>query len=237
MEYDDPIEYEKVLAKGRKYFLCEAGLSPRQLKYDMDYVEGIIQPEQEAAYRACKSFVEEYFKSDNTDGLILIGTVGCGKTMLASYIIHYLTFCGYSEKTLEVFADDRPREYQEELSSFLYNNRSNYLILNTSYFLSGLRPHTGIDCQYTYNGIMYHVKETDVLLLDDLGAEKSTEWTQAILFEIIDYRYNNNRPIIITTNCLPEELKEKIGERSVDRLREMCKLVTINHSSYRKTAE
>lgn len=203
----------------------------------MDYVEGIIQPEQEAAYRACKSFVEEYFKSDNTDGLILIGTVGCGKTMLASHIIHYLTFCGYSEKTLEVFADDRPKEYQEELSSFSCDNRSDYIMLNTSYFLSGLRPYTGIDCRYTYEYIMYLIKHAEVLILDDLGAEKSTEWTHAILFEIIDHRYNNNLPIIITTNCLPEELKEKIGDRSVDRLREMCKLVTINHGSFRKTAE
>lgn len=237
MEYGSQAEYEQALERGRKYFLCAAGLSPRQLKYNMDYIERIINSEQEAAYKACKSFVEAYFDSDNPDGLILIGTVGCGKTMLVSYIIHYLTFCGYSEQYVEQFSDDNPVNYQGDLSSFICNNRSKYIMLNTSYFLSGLRAHTGIEDRYAYDSIMYSMKHADVLILDDLGAEKPTEWTQAVLFEIIDYRYNSNLPIIITTNCLPEELKEKIGERSVDRLREMCKLVTINHSSFRKTAE
>lgn len=237
MEYESQIEYERALAKGRKYFLRQAGLSPRQLKYDIDYVERIIPPEQEAAYKACKSFVEEYFDSDNTDGLVLIGTVGSGKTMLASCIIHYLIFCRYSDDELESSSRSRSVDYQCELSDFLQLNFSLYFMLNTSYFLSGLRAHTGIEDRYAYDGIMYSMKHADVLILDDLGAEKPTEWTQAVLFEIIDYRYNSNLPIIITTNCLPEELKEKIGERSVDRLREMCKLVTINHSSFRKTAE
>ena len=84
--------------------------------------------------------------------------------------------------------------------------------------------------------MLHHLKTVELLVLDDLGAEKSSEWTKSVLFEIIDYRYNEMLPILITTNCPPKELKAKIGDRSYDRIREMCALVPVTAESQRKTA-
>jgi len=76
-----------------------------------------------------------------------------------------------------------------------------------------------------------------VLALDDMGAEKPTEWVNERLFEIIDYRYNEYLPVIASTNATPAELKTQIGERSFDRLREMCVFVAVTAKSQRVTAK
>ncbi len=76
-----------------------------------------------------------------------------------------------------------------------------------------------------------------LLILDDMGTEKPTEWANERLFEVIDNRYNENLPTVITTNLLPEpHLKKIVGDRIYDRIREMCKLYTITEGSYRPTA-
>jgi DNA replication protein DnaC len=80
-------------------------------------------------------------------------------------------------------------------------------------------------------------KNTPLLILDDLGAEKTTEWAQSTLFEIIDHRYNEFLPLVITTNLTVKEISEKLGSRTADRLRAFCKLVTISIKSQRKTAQ
>jgi len=76
-------------------------------------------------------------------------------------------------------------------------------------------------------------KNYHLVILDDLGAEKVTEWVREKLYSIIDSRYEGQKPTIITTNCSPAELTERIGERITDRLREMCKVVKVDGKSYR----
>jgi DNA replication protein DnaC len=76
-----------------------------------------------------------------------------------------------------------------------------------------------------------------LLVLDDLGAEKTTEWVQSVIYEIIDHRYNEYLPLIITTNLKAGELAEKLGSRTADRIRSFCKLVMLNLKSQRPTAE
>lgn len=78
------------------------------------------------------------------------------------------------------------------------------------------------------------VMQKRFLILDDLGAEKSTEWVREQLFNLINHRYENNLPTVITTNSNAAELKEKHGERIVDRLIEMCEGVSFTGPSYRK---
>jgi DNA replication protein DnaC len=83
-----------------------------------------------------------------------------------------------------------------------------------------------------------HTKEdkarnTFLVILDDLGAEKVTDWVREKLFSIIDHRYEKQKPLIVTTNCTPKELTERIGERITDRLREMCAVHEIKGNSYR----
>ena len=62
----------------------------------------------------------------------------------------------------------------------------------------------------------------DLLHIDDLGAEKTTEWVLEQLYSIVNARYEEQRAIVVTTNLMPDELAEQIGERTVSRLVEMC---------------
>ncbi len=62
----------------------------------------------------------------------------------------------------------------------------------------------------------------DLLHIDDLGAEKTTEWVLEQLYSIVNARYEAQRAIIATTNLMPDELAEQIGARTVSRLVEMC---------------
>lgn len=58
-----------------------------------------------------------------------------------------------------------------------------------------------------------HIKECGLLILDDLGVEQSTPWARAKLDEIIDYRYINGLPLVVTTNLSPTKLEPRIASR------------------------
>lgn len=62
------------------------------------------------------------------------------------------------------------------------------------------------------------VHDTDVLILDDLGAHKATEWADERLYAIVNRRWLDERPTIATTNHDPDSLRDSIGERMFSRL-------------------
>jgi DNA replication protein DnaC len=63
----------------------------------------------------------------------------------------------------------------------------------------------------------------DLLHIDDVGAERTTDWVLEELYSIVNARYEDERSIVITTNILDREaLCEQITERTVSRLTEMC---------------
>jgi len=85
------------------------------------------------------------------------------------------------------------------------------------------------------------VFQAEVLVLDELGASKSTDWVRDTMMQIINTRYNDRKLTIFTTNYLDgrrsehdETLEERIGVRLRSRLYEMCKTVHIEGEDYRK---
>jgi DNA replication protein DnaC len=62
----------------------------------------------------------------------------------------------------------------------------------------------------------------DLLHIDDLGAEHRTDWVLEQLYSIVNARYEAERPIVATTNLMPDELSERLGSRTVSRLVEIC---------------
>jgi DNA replication protein DnaC len=62
----------------------------------------------------------------------------------------------------------------------------------------------------------------DLLHLDDLGAENTSEWVLEQLYSIVNTRYEDERSLVITTNLDPEQLAEQIGARTVSRIIEIC---------------
>lgn len=77
------------------------------------------------------------------------------------------------------------------------------------------------------------VRETRLVVLDDLGAEKPTGWTWEQMYLLINERYEQMLPTIVTTNCGPAELAKRVGERVADRLKEMCEVVICGGPSKR----
>ena len=76
----------------------------------------------------------------------------------------------------------------------------------------------------------------ELLILDDLGTERSSEYALGIVFSVIDRRYRSGRPLIVTTNLPIKQLKEETNiekKRIYDRILEMCVPLYVGGSSYR----
>lgn len=77
----------------------------------------------------------------------------------------------------------------------------------------------------------------DLLIIDDLGAERKTEFMQEIVYSIIDSRYRAGLPMIITTNLTLEEIKNPVNvteARYFDRILERCHPIEVNGTSHRR---
>ncbi len=69
--------------------------------------------------------------------------------------------------------------------------------------------------------------DNDIALLDDLGAQTSSEWVKDTISAVITHRYNERKPTIITTNLKADEFVERLGERTASRLHGMCRFIQI----------
>lgn len=79
--------------------------------------------------------------------------------------------------------------------------------------------------------------EADLLILDDLGAEKTTEFVEGEIYNVINYRYNKKLPTIITSNINWNDLPSKYemnGKRLASRISEMCGSFNLNGKDYRR---
>lgn len=145
-------------------------------------------------------------------GLLLMGPVGIGKTHLAVSILKGLTERGFGCLFYEFGA--LLKEIQDS-----YNPRT----------------------QTSELGVLSPVLTAEILVLDELGASKPTDWVRDTMAHVINTRYNDNRFTIFTTNYLDdrvndreETLEDRIGVRLRSRLFEMCKTVRMTGSDHRK---
>jgi DNA replication protein DnaC len=80
----------------------------------------------------------------------------------------------------------------------------------------------------SYMELFERLCNVDLLHIDDLGAEKRTEWVLEQLYAIVNERWQEQRSMIVTTNLLdPDELRAQIGPRTVSRITEMCVQIPI----------
>jgi len=89
--------------------------------------------------------------------------------------------------------------------------------------------------------IIETVVKAPLLILDDVGAERNTEWAKEKLNLIINYRYINKLPTIITTNLsfdggLGERFSSKFDDRTESRIYEMCKIIKVEGNDRRKAS-
>lgn len=146
-------------------------------------------------------------------GLLFMGTVGVGKTHLAVSILKSLTERGFSC----IFY---------EFGALLKEIQDSY---NSSTQTSELK-------------VLAPILDAEVLVLDEIGASKPTEWVRDTMAHIINQRYNDRKLTIFTTNYLDERrndreetLEDRIGVRLRSRLFEMCRTVSMNGDDFRKS--
>ena len=168
-----------------------------------------VTAENQTAYAMCKRFCDTY-KSDST-GILLTGNYGCGKTHLAAAIINEML----KKNVVGVFVvvPDLMRAIRR---SFV--EKDNHEI------------------QQKIQELFKTVKTAELLILDDLGAEKASKWVQEQLFILINARYENMLPTIITTNKTVKKLSDEensLGERITSRIVEMTDGVMIKATDYR----
>ncbi|GAA1890743.1 ATP-binding protein [Streptantibioticus ferralitis] len=80
-----------------------------------------------------------------------------------------------------------------------------------------LRPRAGVDTELQ----LAAVARCPLLILDDLGAAKTSEWTEEITYRLINRRYNHCLPTLITTNLPISDLRANLGDRVTSRLAQM----------------
>lgn len=121
------------------------------------------------------------------------GGVGTGKTLLAMLISKAALEAGHS-----------------------------VVIYSMPHLLAAIKETYEDDATSSYMQLFRQLCETDLLHIDDLGAERRTDWVLEQLYSIVNERWQNKRSIIVTTNLDVESLREQVGHRTVSRLMEIC---------------
>jgi len=94
---------------------------------------------------------------------------------------------------------------------------------------AALRPRPRVDSEDEFE----RFARVGLLVLDDLGAAKGTEWNEEVNYRLINYRYEQQLPTIITTNVASGKLPAALGDRVFSRLVEMARRVQIAGSDRR----
>lgn len=106
---------------------------------------------------------------------------------------------------------------------------------NTPQFISKLKR--SFDTGISEASIMEDHIRAGLLVLDDIGSERPTEWVESRLYEVINARLERKAPIVFTSNCSSQELLERLGERIVSRIREMTHAVHFDAPDFRVTLQ
>ena len=107
-----------------------------------------------------------------------------------------------------------------------------WVATSTAALYGDLRPSAKRDSEAVFSRVL----AAPLLLLDDLGAAKTTEWTEEITYRLIDHRYNHCLPSIFTSNARKGELTERLGDRIGSRLTEMCQKLVLEGVDRRRAA-
>jgi DNA replication protein DnaC len=188
---------------------------------DLEHFSARSNDSLQIALRKARGFVENYPLVEK--GLLLLGNPGVGKTHLIVAILKQLM--------LQKGVDCLFCSYQELLRQI----RDSYNPVSLSTESEVVRP----------------VLETEVVAIDDLGAERISDWVEDTVTYLLNYRYTQKKITLLTSNLpdtahdvkerspsgkysVGDTLTQRIGVRVRSRLFEMCEWVTIDADDYRQ---
>ncbi len=151
--------------------------------------------ETKAAVSDVRKYVEDIdSRLDEGQGLWLFGDTGTGKTTLGMLVSKAALEAG---RSVAIYS----------LPKLLAQIRRTY------------DAEPGGD---SYLQFFERLTSVDLLHIDDLGAEKRSDWVLEQLYALVNERYEAEKSILVTTNLSHEELEDQIGPRTVSRLNQMC---------------
>lgn len=158
--------------------------------------------------RAAREFAEEFAVcSENGETMVFSGKPGTGKSHLAIGICHAIMGDGFTA-----------------------------LYVNALDAIGMIRATWRRDSERTESEVMRELATVDLLVLDEVGVQYGTDGEKVVLFDIINRRYQDQRPMVILTNQGKAGLRDYLGERAFDRLREAGRWVAFDWDSYRGLA-
>ena len=166
---------------------------------------------QRQAKALARRFVEEY--PAVSAGLLIVGPVGVGKTHLAAAILAELVDAKGARGLFCDFTD----------------------------LLERIQASFGRGTEESADDILGPLRDVELLVLDELGARRPTEWARDVLYALLNGRYNRKLVTIVTTNFADqpespgaETLELRVGTAVRSRLFEMCQLVIIKGPDFRR---
>ena len=192
--------------------LGKSGIKKRYLSRSFENF--IVNDVNRKAYEIAKSYVDNWQENkDKGEGLYFEGTCGTGKTHLAVAIAMKLI------------------------------NQGVPVICKTSIdLLASIKQSYERDSTVNEEDIIEAYNTVDLLVIDDLGKERATEWSVPILYRIINDRYENMLPTVITTNYNTDDLIDKFNasndnekaEAIISRFKGSASCVTMAWEDYRR---
>lgn len=182
-----------------------SGVSKRLQRCTLENFHIARNPDAKTALQKVEDWIDHWPEYREAGrGLFLSGEVGTGKTHLAVAVM---------------------KELQEA-------HEVPCLMMSVPELLDDMRAE--YDSREGRGRMVAQAKAAELLVLDDLGSEKITDWSIERLFVIIDHRYRNMAPTIYTSNLGYQGVREVFGERIASRMIESNKWVFMEGKDYRK---
>ncbi len=149
-----------------------------------------VRPYMQKVKEFCEKWATDVAQGARRENLIFVGNPGVGKTYMSAAVANLVAL---SRKTV------------------VYMSMNGYLE-----FVRANRYDSADNGQG--NATIRRVMDADLMIIDDLGAERRTEWSGVELFELLNFRINMGKPTVISTNIEPREISEVYGVRLESRL-------------------
>jgi DNA replication protein DnaC len=172
--------------------LHQARIPPKFLNKTIDNYTGRGRIQSEVR-KAARAYVSGFHLREEMKGLLIVGQIGSGKSHIAIAILKEIIKKGYRG-----------------------------LYYSVPELLQRIRETYSSESDEAEADVLDMISEVDLLVLDDLGGDAAPAWVRDRLYLLINRRYEENKPTIVTSRYDLEELKTQLGQRIVSRLFEMC---------------